>query len=274
MFTILQCKDQRKGLAKLFVRRKYFFEMVSEKGVRFMVLTINDKDKIDWRRIENILGKTARKTLLAEDIPLPPDDVGISAPDTAPYAHRLACNAAEQILRGLTMEQKDIKVLLLDENAAFFDYARMTLKYCGRLKIVTARQEEYERFSETALEEYGAVTMVSDRVQNPDDNTLVLAPVLTKQFASSLPVGRKLHPLVISAVIEDGARVYGTMMTKFRASLPLRYLDYKPDKIDSFAYAAALYSCCNVSKLGRAIPSFCDVVADGSVIAEQVDFKG
>ena len=46
--------------------------MVSDKGMRFMVLTINDKDKIDWKRIENILGKTARKTLLAEDIPLPP----------------------------------------------------------------------------------------------------------------------------------------------------------------------------------------------------------
>lgn len=69
MFTILQCENQRKGLAKLFVRRKYFFHMVSDKGMRFMVLTINDKDKIDWKRIENILGKTARKTLLAEDIP-------------------------------------------------------------------------------------------------------------------------------------------------------------------------------------------------------------
>ena len=66
-----------------------------------MVLTINDKDKIDWKRIENILGKTARKTLLAEDIPLPPEDVGISPPDPAPYAHRLACNAAEQVLRDL-----------------------------------------------------------------------------------------------------------------------------------------------------------------------------
>ncbi len=232
-----------------------------------MVLTINDKDKIDWKRIENILGKTARKTLLAEDIPLPPEDVGISPPDPAPYAHRLACNAAEQVLRGLTMEQKDIKVLLLDENAAFFDYARMALKYCGRLKIVTARQEEYENFSQTALEEYGAVTMVSDCAQNPDDNTLVLAPVLTKQFASSLPVGRQLRPLVISAVIEEGARVYGTVMTNFRSSLPLRYLEYKPEKIDSFVYAAALYSCCNVNKLGKAVPAICDVVADGSVIA-------
>ena len=50
---------------------------------------------------------------IAQSLALPPEDVGISPPDPAPYAHRLACTAAEQVLRGLTMEQKDIKVLLL-----------------------------------------------------------------------------------------------------------------------------------------------------------------
>ncbi len=239
-----------------------------------MVLTVNDKEKPDWKRIAGILGKTAGRTLVAEDIPLPPPEFGISPPDTAPYAYRLACNAAEQLLRGLTMRQKDIKVLLLDENAAFFDYARMALKYCGRLKIVTAKREEYERFAENALEEYGAVVLASEQVEAPEDNTLLLAPILTKRLASAFPIGRPLRPPMVSGVVEKGARIYGTVMSDFRAPLPQRYAEYKPNGIDDFAYAAALYHCCHVERLGKAVPTSCSIMENGVMIAEQVDFKG
>ncbi len=70
MFTVIKCENKRNGLKKLFVRRRYYVDTVSEGDFAFLLLTLNDSEKIDWKQIEQILAGKTGNVLLQKGLEL------------------------------------------------------------------------------------------------------------------------------------------------------------------------------------------------------------
>lgn len=100
MLTVIQCKNERRGLGKLLLRRKYYVELITDpaagRSFRFLLLTLNERHKVDWKRVRAILGENARTALIQPDIRLTAA-AGITPPDSAAFSIRLLYNAAQAL---------------------------------------------------------------------------------------------------------------------------------------------------------------------------------
>lgn len=263
MFTIIRCAHQRKGLAKLFVRRKYYFDVVCEKELRFMQLLINDKDDIDWKRIRQILGQNRSDVITEDGIIIPPNS-GIMPFDMVRYRRRLALSAALILLRQMGASGKELKVSLAAWEIDASEEVRALLPCCGRLKVLTFDRAPYEAaFGENPKLEF------AERFDG--DENLLLIPVLSCAFADT--VTERMRPLALVGEAEEGATLPGTVLTGFYTILPEKYGEYMPPKIDPEAFAAVFAGCCQKAGPEGIVPDRCDMLADGRVAAHQIDFR-
>ena len=263
MFTIIRCEHQRKGLARFLVRRKFYFDVVCEKELRFMQLLINDREKIDWERIRQILGDNRGDVIAEEGIIIPPDS-GILPFDMARYRRRLALSAAVALLRQMGASGKELKVSLAAEGAEALEEVRELLPCCSRLNLLTSSREPYA----TA---FGGNAKLVFAEQLDGDENLLLVPVLTRAFAET--VTERLRPLAIVGGTEGDASLPGTVLTGFYTVLPQKYMEYMPPKINPEVFAAAFSGCCRKAGPEGVIPDRCDMLADGRVAAHQIDFR-
>ncbi len=258
MFTIIRCEDQRKGLAKLFVRRKYYVDTVCEEELRFIQLLINDREQIDWERIRQILGYNRGAVLVEDGISVPPDS-GIALFEPTHWRRQLACNAAVALLRQMQTSGKGQIVALVADGIDPSAELRALFPYCRELRLIS---EQADAFAEEPR------LILTDRLAG--DENLLLIPVLTQRTAAALTMA--FRAIAIVGCIEEGASLAGTILTDFAAELPAQYIEYMPLGMDSEAFAAAFFSCCKESGGQDVLPDHCDMLTDGKVVVHRIDF--
>ena len=269
MFTVIKCENKRNGLKKLFVRRRYYVDTVSEGDLHFLLLTLNDSEKIDWKQIEQILAGKTGNVLLQKGLELP-ENSALMPPDVKKLRYCLAKNAVEGILKKAAGEQRKNHVLILDKNMQFIDFVSMAVPYCGMITIATYHTKEYaDKMGDIGNTK--AELIHPEQVAETAEYTMILAPLLTADFATML-TDKQYHCPVICAETEPGATVCGTLMTGFAPELPKAYLEEKPDGIREIEFAAAIYSCMEPEVFDSMPPKHCDIYLDGKLAAKQVSF--
>ncbi|MBQ4153152.1 MAG: hypothetical protein IJD11_02245 [Oscillospiraceae bacterium] len=263
MFTVICTQQQSGRLRQLFSRQEYYLNTVSEGRVRFFVLTVKGGKKVNWERLYHMLGEQGQGVLLQEGL-IPPTAAFFRSPNTAEYTHRMACNAAEKILRRRAAFREE-KILFLDENLEFAEEANQLLRYCDRLTVMTDRTQGY--FS---LNQWDIRYIPIGSELPLQDYSFAFAPRLSKRVTESgFDCGRT--PLVVG-VAEDITQSVGTVMTGFAAPLPEQYRLFLPERVDELDFAAALYCCCGETALGEVFPDRCDIYQDGKPIANRTAF--
>ena len=269
MFTVITYENKRNGFRKIFVRRKYYIDTVSEGGLHFLLLTLNDGRRVDWRQVERILAGRTKNVLLQQGLTLPTDSL-LSPPDISGFRLCFAKKAAEDILKKAADGQKENRVLLLDEAACFPDWAAMLLPYCKKLTIATRQPKAYAGQQEQSADTF-ALT-VPEQLQALHDYTMIAAPRLTRALAASLG-GRPFHCPLVCAENESGALVNGTLMTDFLPALPKAYLEEKPEGIEETEFLAAIYACMPPKEAEALRPKQCDIYLNGESAARRVNFS-
>lgn len=223
-------------------------EFVRAREVQFAVIQLGRK--VNWKKVSGILGRTGGNVVLQKDFILP-QDCPITPIDTEPYSHKLLQTTLTYVLRQLRRPISQIKIALYDPRGVQIDYALALVRYCGSLKIVTAKAEMYADFAEHMMEEYGAVVRVVSQFDNPNDNTLIVSP-----GQLDAPLDQPITVPVLSAV-EQTRSLGPYFYHAFRASTPWRYRELMPPEVDEHAYQAALYQFCGISKLGKTCAAVC-----------------
>lgn len=241
MFSVLM---ERKPPAGAFLRLflKPAVTLINQRPARFAIVTLPNKQHVDWREIQALLGRTASNIVLGEGIVLPQGS-GLSPVDTSPLSRRMLLTALGSLLRQADIPLRQMDTALIDPGGKGISYAKVLVKYSGRLRVVTAATDLYEDFSSRMLEEYGAVVTVDAGPGGILGSRLVAAPFgLPQGFA------KKITAPVLSALPSGAQNGYDS----FESDLPSPFRELKPEGVPPFVFQAALYGACHIEFLGEA----------------------
>jgi len=256
MFTIIT--SEKKG--SKFHFKKFKLNYVQQNDVKFCVVSLKKNRKVDWNKIEKVLGDTKTRTILFDDVQVP-SNIGVTTVDYTSYSHLITINAVEEILCFNQEYIRNKSATLVDIGARHQNYADVLVRYFGVVRIITNKLELYKHYKNARLYEMGATVLVSNKLVNTaSDNTLFVSPdgiVLPSMIGQSIPT---LSSLPIKA--ETLSPIYHS----FRAKTPKEYLlaientkTFTTGKTstlelsDSFyhSYQAALYEYCGLRLLSR-----------------------
>ncbi|MDF2568135.1 MAG: hypothetical protein K0R90_1591 [Oscillospiraceae bacterium] len=257
MFSILVAEDEKGNniigrIRSLLHAGRPKIETIRMREASFYIVKVPNAKSIKWGKVISALGKTSLKLVVQQGIELP-DGEQVKKIDTTEYSHKILQMTIDYVFRQFKKPLKDIKMCLLDPRGIGLEYARIMIKYCGCLKIVTGKVDIYEDFSEQMLDEYGALVQVSESLENVNDNMLIVAP-----YGIDLELTVPIMVPVISISDTGLAHTFHS----FRAQTPWRFKEIMPHNLDEHEYQAALYECCNVVKLSKTIATRCCCGAD------------
>lgn len=256
MFTIIT--SEKKG--SRFHFKKFNIDYVEQNDVKFCVISLKKNKKIDWKKIEKILGDTKTRTILADDVQIP-SNIGISTVDYTSYSHFITINALEEILCFNQEYIRNKSATLIDIGARHQNYADVLVRYFGVVRIITNKLELYKHYKNARLYEMGATVLVSDKLINTSsDNALFVSP---DGIALPTMIGQ-LIPTISSKPV--AAETLSPIYHSFRAKTPKEYL-FTIENTKAFAiskastvelsdlfyhsYQAALYEYCGIRLLSR-----------------------
>ncbi len=254
MFSIiLKKEDEAKSLfnniKKFFNRTKFYLYFEKSFECNYVKVVVEDISKVNWEEVKTILYKTSNNVIFSNDIINFPRGL-FKEVETESYSNLLTINTLESIFKLSNISCEDIKATLIDVRGIYIDYARMMVKYCGKLKVYTDRFDIYENFAEDMLDELGAIVIVVNEFINFEDNNLIVCPdIKVYNFNNIINV-----PIVsCNAPLDYNKNIYYS----FRADTPQKFRDNMLDNIDQHKFQAAIYSVCKSKYFKNIIANRC-----------------
>ncbi len=217
-------------------------------GGNYKIITLKSR-RINWKKLRNILGASSGKVVLCEGIGLP-EDCGISPIDTSEISYVFLKNAVEYLLENSSIPIQKRMATIIDLRGVYHDLARIMAKHCALLKVVTLHHESYDHLSEQLREEMGAVLQVTDVLDRPNENLMIVSP---KGFGADF-AGAVTSPVVTLEPEQFcGAQAlsgfYGVDLSPFKLVVPKR--------VNQLQLVAALYSVEAHRELKNFLPLRC-----------------
>lgn len=234
---------------KYIIRKKYFVETMNNGKITYAKININDPKSVDWNNIKLLLGKTLDRVILQKEFENI-NTIGLKNLDITEYYNNNAKIALEYILLNSSLKLKYNKLMLIDINGQFLDYAKIMIKYCSRLKIVTNNLIKYNAFREYIMENLGAVAIITDELTNFQDTILVVSPnsdIFNFNIDHRTPVISETQKYLSNSCI-------------YHSFLPILNDDIQkdiPNNIDPYVYIGGVFKYYKVNLTQDLIPNKC-----------------
>ena len=255
MITVLSVRqaERRRGLAGVldrFRRDRAETELLRARGVsvkRVNLTTFRGKPSFD--RAEKAVGAERRRILCAEVLSLP-RDMGYKRFESPLFSSRICGNMFLAVLRE-AKHGASLRVGIYDPGAIATDILTGALECCCDVKAVTCRADRYALAARRALEDMGASSVITSRIDELSDRDFVLAP---SNIAQPLPLGASCITLTVG---EPRERAGGTVYTSYSFKMPKGFAELKPDELSEEYFCSALYTLGGQYELGSIVPLSC-----------------
>lgn len=212
---------------------------------RFCLLQVKNKKKVNWAKIEKILGDTKTRTIFADTI-YPPCNNNLSVVDDTSYSHLITLNALTEILDYHKEYLENKTVILVDVFCKYQDYADVLLKYFSTLKIVTNKVSLYNDYKDNKFYECGAVIIISSSMVKLTHSTVlfvspdgIIFPCMTNQHIPIITI----KPLI--------RQIDSPVYHSFESEISDELLKIIPLGVSTHFFQAALYEYCGMRSLSN-----------------------
>ncbi len=255
MFCILEiipAEPQRHS----FFRRKarepeIFLEKIEGNNFSsyYIIRAQEGSDGIPWNEIENIAGRCKKRMLIGDSIILP-ENTQLERFIPGKFPMVLLFNTAEEILKRLNRQPKDIICSIIDKNAKALEFCEKLLPYAATIKVLTSKANTYLKLSEEIFRQYGASIIVTEDERNIKDSS----------FTVSLSEEVALFPEK-SFTLAFGRNSSSKVLALGKIELPGEFYIRKLEGISKFDFLAAMYELSNAAGLADI---FCKTVFYGN----------
>lgn len=173
MFVVITGKEAVYQNGGIF-RKGFSVKAVAYPGGSYRLVTLKSR-RVKWKKLSGELGAAAAHAVVCNGIVLPAD-CGIIPQDTAEISYVFLKNAVEYLLLNTPIPIQKRRATIIDLRGVYHDLARVMAKYCALLKVVTLHRESYDHLSEQLREEFGAVMQITDVMDHPNDNLMIVSP--------------------------------------------------------------------------------------------------
>lgn len=205
-------------------------------------------DKINYLRLDKIIGAQRNRILCNENVVLP-KELGYKRFEDNGYKERLCTNLAVSLLK--TYKENHLSVGIIDTEAHFSTLSEEVLRYTDDVIVATKRYDIYKGVSQQVIEENGAVMRISKSYSSLKNCDLIIAP----QWVDDLFVEK--DNTIILTTQKPNKKVGGVVIYDYIVKLPKMLADLCPEGISETYFGSALYSCLGVYELGSLIPRLC-----------------
>lgn len=254
MLTALTIKDETskkwyKKIANKLQGNSINLQLKSARGVSLRHITyINRNGKMDWGKLNSVIGNQRNHLVCSEDIILP-SKIGFRRFDNIEFKTRLASNLGIYILSQLDI--KNLKVGLYDVKGEYTEILPYLVKYTSNLTVVTDNLTAFNYEVGNIYEEYGATVQLSNNRINLVDCPLIIAPT---RICESLPLSG--NAIVLSnnppAVCTPGIIYYS-----YGFRMPNKFEELKPEELSEEYFCGVLYTKARQYELGSIVPTVC-----------------
>ena len=234
------------------IRRKSVKTQVkSARGVALRHITyINRTGKIDWFKLDSIIGSQRNHLLCSEDIILPAE-LGFKRFDNKEFKIRLSANFGIYVLSKLGEKADLIKTGFFDPKGECTEILGGLLKYSSNVVVVSDNLTAFHNETRSITDETGATVQISSNRIQLMDCDLVIAPLQITE----------LLPLSGNCILLSGATptvcVPGLVYDSYYFRMPNKFDSLKPKELSEEYFAGALYTKARQYELGSIVPTVC-----------------
>lgn len=208
---------------------------------------ISHKDKINFKKIDRIVGAQRNHLLCDKNIALP-KELGYRRFEGTEYSKRLCTNTAIRLLQRVK-DERQLCVCLVDIDACFADIVPYLLKYTDKLVVITNKVNLYSQVADDMLSEFGAVLRISKNLLSTQTADLVIAPSYSRELKL------KCENSVVLSVADTPLESNAIVIYAYDILLPKKLRGLLPKGITDTYLASALYSIDRRYMLGCVVPS-------------------
>lgn len=224
-------------------------ETLEQGDAKFYIVSVRNRDTINWQKIERMLGDTRSRVILSDGIKIP-HTACVKKATCDRYIHKLTAAALEEILHCNAKFVKDKLCTLIDIQCKHQNYADILVKYFNRVKIITNKVEFYNNYRDAKLYECGAaVTITTECLHYNDDSSLFVSPE-----GIILPLMENIAAPIIAAGRLDYAVKAPVYHSFYERDIPALSTHFSEDALANHEFvsdiAGALYEFCGVRSIG------------------------
>ena len=224
-------------------------QLKSARGVSLRHITYTDrKGKIDWTRLNAMIGNQRNHLLCSEQIILP-SKIGFRRFQNNEFKTRLASNLAIYILSKL--DDKNIKVGLYDLKGEYTEILPYLVKYSANSVVVTENSTAYEYEVNNIYEETGATVQLTSNRIHLMDCPIVIAP---EQICETLPLS---GDTIVLSVSPPTVCTAGLVYYNYHFRMPNQFAEIKPPELSEEYFCGALYTKAGQFELDSIVPTIC-----------------
>ncbi len=235
MFCILEIKERKR---RLFHNNPPYYsekKVIPKKAVFEELTVFSYSGKCDYYSVREHLKAFSKSVVLAENCNLPSDS-GIFEYSSNDLKANMILNTALILLGGIN-NKRGLKLTVADKTGAFSDRLEKIITLAGKINVLTENFLRYRFSSQEVYENFGAVVTVSEW-NNAIPDTDIFISLSTGGFSPlSISVRNRIGN---SFVTLDGGSF----------SLPDDLIGYKPENVDKYRFASALFSLSGLKQLG------------------------
>ncbi|MGN0489574.1 MAG: hypothetical protein ACI4HO_09960 [Ruminococcus sp.] len=226
-------------------------QVKSARGVALRHITyINRTGKIDWFKLDSIIGSQRNHLLCSEDIILP-TELGFKRFDNKEFKIRLSANFGIYVLSKLGEKADLIKTGFFDPKGECTEILGGLLKYSSNVVVVSDNLTAFHNETRRITDETGATVQISSNRIQLMDCDLVIAPMQITE----------LLPLSGNCIVLSGATptvcVPGLVYHSYYFRMPNKFDSLKPKELSEEYFAGALYTKARQYELGSIVPTVC-----------------
>lgn len=232
MFAIINVSQSNAVFRKVKICSQRF--TLPNSDAFFTVTAEKSYSRVPWKKLENCMGILKKDVILTGDAVLP-EYSGISefTPDVFPYI--VLVNTAIERLNNSRYKS----LIIFDEKAICMDYIQRFVNNFERIRVITPYVEKYTAVARILLENYGFSLEVS---ADPSyDSDVIISNSCDIPLYFSGKVFSNKRKFMMNAEVFSGGEIV----------LPEEYENIRPEGVDKFLFASALYEKCNISELGK-----------------------
>lgn len=245
MFTVVTEASKKQHILKPMK-----LSMIHKNGVKFYVISVRHSKRMNWSKLERLLGDTKKRVVLPSTIERPLTS-SIQLVDDVGYAHVMTRQALHLIFEEHYDYLRKQAVCLIDIFCRHQSYADILTDYFSVVYVVTNREKLYLNYQQAKFYEKGASVFIVNTLKN---NNLEV-PIFVSPDGIIFPEMEETSvPVITAKPINHMEHI--SVYHSFCSEIPDEYEKICPDGISPRLFQAALYEYCGLRHLSMLSPAF------------------
>jgi len=237
LFCIFNIQERKKKLFKKNPPYRTEKVIIPKKAVFEKLTAFSYNGKTDFNAVKGHLHSYSKWLVLSENCVLP-ENSGLFAFRSNKLYSQMLFNSLVKIFSSSNAAFCRLSLLIIDKTGDFSSRLSELVSFAGRITVMTENSLKYNYCAEEIFDEYGAVVNVIDYNSRMPDAFVTLSLTEGSRYSMCIMIKNSLQ----------GGKI---RLTGGDFTLPFELAKYKPDEVDNYAFASALYSLCSVKELGK-----------------------